>query len=78
MGARGGHAHFPAKSGQKKSKLKIIIITWISHHQSIDNSVLSSHKNSVQFSIQYIKCTIYVLKTSKMDKSGHISIRDFE
>ena len=41
-GTRGGHGHFPAKGGQKR---KLSITTWISHHQSIENSFLSSHKN---------------------------------
>ena len=34
-GARGGHAHFFVKNGTKISK--IIIITWITHDQTIDN-----------------------------------------
>ena len=42
-GVPGGHAHFTAKNGLKNQKLKISIITWISHHQSIDNSLMSSH-----------------------------------
>ena len=38
-GARVGHTHFPAKSGPKNQNWKISIITWISHRQSIDNSL---------------------------------------
>ena len=40
--ARGGHAHFPAKSGPKNQKSKIIILTWIPHRQSIDNTIIVS------------------------------------
>ena len=35
---------FPPKAAQKNQKSKIGIITWISHHQSIDNGLLGSHK----------------------------------
>ena len=44
MGSRCGHVHFPAKSGPKNQLLKISISAWISHHRSIDNNLLSSHK----------------------------------
>ena len=44
-GAHGDQPHFPAKSGPENQKWKIRIITRISHHQSINNSPLSSHKN---------------------------------
>ena len=40
-GPRGGHAHFPTKSDPENPNWKVSIITWISHHQSIDNSLLS-------------------------------------
>ena len=35
----GGHVHFPAKNVPKKIKNQNIIITSISHHQSIDNMI---------------------------------------
>ena len=42
--ARGGHANFFKKKSPKNQKLKISIITWISHQQLIYNSLLRSHK----------------------------------
>ena len=33
---RGGHAHFPAKTGPKNQYQKVSVISMISHDQSID------------------------------------------
>ena len=52
-GARGGHAHFPAKSDPK---IKNNIITQISHHQSIDNGLLNSHHKFKP--LNYMFCAI--------------------
>ena len=46
-GARGGHAHFPAKNGQKKSKMK--------NNQSIDNGLLNSQKKFSQIGPEMVE-----------------------
>ena len=66
VGPHGGHAHFHANKAPKIQNRQIITITLISHQQSIDNDLLTSHKKSAQLANKWLS---YGQKTLARHKS---------
>ena len=80
-GACGGHPHFPARSGHKKSKSAKCIIPLISLHQSIGQiSIFLDGAKLILWILLYYLFSVMLkllILCPKMHKNSYISVRIF-